>query len=300
MRSKLLLLFTLLSIVSFGQATINYPVTTTAVKPFVQGPQKMLVINANTDGGPGRKNRAELNKALSDSITLLISREIAQRIQIPAIPVTAIPQTASERKLLLEQNHASHLIVLVQYDGYFEQREVEVTKTKDGKSREAFYDIANTASYQIYDANGLYDTKHVNLRKEHSSRQVMSGLLAAGPSYNHNRKDFYNLAEENARNFLNHYFTGYIIKERMLFSKGAFREVGKALKQNDYDRAWQHSEQLSKSSKKHIAAEALYNLAVLSERKNNPTAAKYFMTEAVALNRAFSLLDADHSLRGVR
>ena len=57
--------------------------------------------------------------------------------------------------------------------------------------------------------------------------------------------------------------------------------MGNAIKQNDYDRALAESWKLTKNPKRRIAAQALYNCAVLSERKNDIPAARQYVQESI-------------------
>ena len=63
-----------------------------------------------------------------------------------------------------------YVVMVNRFNVYFDQTEVVVTKTEDGKSREAFYDIVSEADYKIVGREGMREIFPITVRRYHSSR----------------------------------------------------------------------------------------------------------------------------------
>jgi tetratricopeptide (TPR) repeat protein len=188
-------------------------------------------------------------------------------------------------RILMNAYNATHAILITSFNIYFEQTEVVVTESEGGgKSREAFYDIIVEIEYSFRDRKGpLYDTL-ISLRKFHSSRAVISGLLAAGPNIVSNTEESLGGVEANVESYLRSFFPGKDIRSRFLFVTKEFKAVGLALKKFDYKKAFDLSEQLSTSPDNFIAARAYYNCAVFLEYEGKYESAKVYLQEALKRN----------------
>ena len=268
---------------------VTYNVAITPVQPLQPAAQKVLVLNTfDPTLYAQRKNKQSLVAQLTDTLLKQMSAQIEQSgLQVvPQYGVTPVFSNADEGSILnlIKKNNATHAIVITEVDVYFDQTGVEVTKTQNGKSREAFYDICSKISYALYNDAGKIEARTVPLRKAHSSRSVISGVLAAGPALASNKEAFYKLASDNKNIFLHQYFPIFVTRQRSLFTKGAFKLVGNALAHQNYETALKESLLLTESSSREIKAKAYYNCAVLTERlQNEGTAQKYLQQSLWAL-----------------
>ena len=181
--------------------------------------------------------------------------------------------------------NATHAIVIKEVDLFFDQTNVQVTRTQTGKEREAFYDICSQMVYELYNTNGKMETVPVALRRFHSSRSVASGLLAFGPSMASNSKDFYALANDNKDRFTRRFFPSQVTRRRPLYTDGPFKNTGSAVKQKNYEKALAESLRLTESGNRAITAMAWYNSAVFAELQNNPQTAQLYLQRSLRAMR---------------
>lgn len=160
---------------------------------------------------------------------------------------------------------ADYVVMVNRFNVYFDQTEVVVTKTEDGKSREAFYDIVSETDYKIVGREGMREIFPITVRRYHSSRNVLSGLLAAGPSIVSNHDDAVEITQVNVRQFLRNFFPGFETRHRQLYVNKEFSEIPTFLTANNPDAAIELCQRLSRSNDQNIAAKAYYNLAVIAE-----------------------------------
>lgn len=195
---------------------------------------------------------------------------------------------------LLKNHNASHALIVTDFNARFDQVYVNVEKTQSGKSREAFYDFIATSQYKVFDSLGLVDEGRMDYRTEHSSRPVISGLLAAGPSItsNANSKLLYRVSNQQVLAYLNKFFPAVVPRKRMLYTTKQFKPVGDAINQHDFDKAFVLSYQLSKTDKKMQRAQALYNCAVLMERKGDMDQMEAMLKEDDMAERLFRNMTA--------
>lgn len=265
---------------------ITYPVTTAPLQPLQPAPQKVLVLNTfDAATYQQRKNKESLVAGVTDSLLTQMATQL-QQSHITALPIyglTTLFTSADEGSILklMAQQGASHAIVIKEVDLFFEQTEVEVTRTQNGKSREAFYDICTNIHYELYDKEGKTESYPVQLRRQHSSRSVVSGALALGPSLANNSKAFYQLASQNKDQFLHRFFPVSIDRKRPLFTTNAFQQVGAAIAKDNFEQAFKESLLLTESSNRETVAKAYYNCAVLSERLNDFTEARRFLNRSI-------------------
>ncbi len=195
---------------------------------------------------------------------------------------------------LLKNHSASHALIVTEFNAKFEQAFVNVEKTQSGKSREAFYDFLAMSKFKLFDTLGLIDEARMDYRSEHSSRPVISGLLAAGPSItsNANSKLLFRVSNQQAIGFLNKFFPSTVPRKRTLFTTKAFKPVGQAIDANDFEKAFVLSYQLSKTDKQMQRAQALYNCAILMERKGDLVQMEAMLKEDEMAERLFNSMTA--------
>ena len=280
---------------------IPYTVPTQPQQSLQPTPQKLLVLNTFDPTVYKNNNKRELLTNLADTLLSQMAREVSSAAGIDAVPLpglTPLFTTADGGTILklMEKHGASHAIVIKEMDIYFDQTDVEVTKTGTGKEREAFYDICSNIKYELYDRTQRLESSPIFLRRQHSSRQVISGLLAAGPSIAKNRDDFYSMAIENKDRFLRKYFPTTLTRKRSLYTNGAFKPVGYAISQNDYNKALQRSLELTESLNREVRAKAWYNCAVLSERLNRLADAGRYLRQSLQLMPLFDAVAMNNDL----
>ena len=280
---------------------VTYNVAITPVQPLQPAPQKVLVLNTFDPAlYAQRKNKAELVAQLTDTLIKQTTAQLnGSGLQVvPQYGITTVFTNADEGSILslIKENKATHALVITEVDVYFDQTGVEVTKTQNGKSREAFYDICSRISYALYNESGKIETQTVPLRKAHSSRSVISGVLAAGPALASNKEAFYKLASDNKNIFLHQYFPIYITRQRTLFTKGAFKLVGQAIAQQNYETALKESLMLTESSSRETRAKAYYNCAVLTERLQNEGTAQKYLQQSLWALRLPQAIEMQYSL----
>ncbi|MBK6936729.1 MAG: tetratricopeptide repeat protein [Chitinophagaceae bacterium] len=110
---------------------------------------------------------------------------------------------------------------------------------------------------------------------------MVSGLLAAGPNIVVQRNDAWKMIIDNAQLYLNYFFPGEVGRSRPLFTGKGFEAVSAAIAKDDYEAALTESLRMINDPKKEIAAKALYNCAVLFERKNQPEEALNYAKQSV-------------------
>lgn len=166
---------------------------------------------------------------------------------------------------LMSAYGANYAVVLDSFAVYFDQTEVVVTKTEDGKSREAFYDIVSEIEFRIVGREGLREDFPTVYRRFHSSRSVMSGLLAAGPNIVSNHDDAIQAVTANVHQFLRNYFPDTEDRVRPMLVSKDFKGLDELVRSGKIDEARTLCESQTSKSKRLVVAQAYYNLAVLAE-----------------------------------
>jgi hypothetical protein len=267
------------------QRLLSYTVQTEPHYPIDPKPGKVIILNTyDPTLANNRKNAEEVSGELIDEVMVQLADVINRRMGIPAEPVAGITRLSLRENPvtpLLEQHGASHAVVITYFDIKFDQTHVDVTKTSTGKSREAYYDICNTINFELYDAKTLLDKSSYPICQPHSSRNVASGLLAFGPSYKSNKSDFAKLTSQNSQVFLRRHFPGEASVTRPLFMGRDFKVAAAALSRNDYDAALAEYQRIAESASDRVAALALYNCAVLSERRSDRKEANRYLRQSM-------------------
>ena len=284
---RYILFFLCLSSCATQQMMVNYPSGTTPLYPIEPAPQKILLLNHfNVSAQKYRDNKEELFREMIDSLL----QETAQRIQkstgIPAVVLKGFTTIASEDTVLplLQQYGATHAIAVTDFVIEFVQTRVDVTKESSGsKTRVAYYDIRSATGYSLYSNKGRLRTDEVVRQQFHSSRNVTSGLLAAGPNVVVQQRDAYNILLDNVHEYLNRFFPGQKTLYRPVFTGKGFETTAAAIKRGDYEAALIESLKLIKAPDTKTAAMANYNCAVFFERKNQPAEAKKYLEASLQL-----------------
>lgn len=280
-------LILLLSSCASQQMMLNYPSGTTPLYPLEPAPQKILFLNHfNVSAQNYRDNKEELFREMIDSLLQESAHRIQNTTGITTVAFKGVTYSSSADTVLqlLQQHGATHTIAVTGFIIEFVQTKVDVTKENDGsKTREAFYDIRAAMGYTLYGTGGRLRTDDVVRQQFHSSRNVASGLLAAGPNVVVQRRDAYKILFENVHDYLNRFFPGQKTLYRSVFTGKGFETTAAALKRGDYEAALIESMKLTKAADAKTAAMAHYNCAVFFERKNQPAEAKKYLEASLQL-----------------
>lgn len=104
--------------------------------------------------------------------------------------------------LLILQNNASKAIVIKNLNVFFKQTGVDVTKEEGGKRRTASFDICAVINYHLYNSGANISNSEITSCGFFIQRNVVSGLLAAGPDIVGNRKYAHKIIKKNAEKYL--------------------------------------------------------------------------------------------------
>ena len=250
-------------------------------------PKKILVLSTvGVENREYRTSKEELFLGIIDSIMLQISHDLNYNIHVPAEAILGTTSWDSLGTTIFEtmaQHQASHAIVISGFNVYFNQTEVEVTQTSNGKDKEAYYDIVSYIRYQLFNDQVMATSFPLTQNRRHSSRSVVSGLLAAGPNVVKNKEDALSISRANSYQLLDYFFSRPIQRTRKLFDKKELSNVRVAIANQDYDKAFQESKKFTHHENRKLAAKANYNCAMIMEHKQEPEQAKLYLQESLGL-----------------
>lgn len=206
MKANIILIFLLSGSLCFhSNAWYCLPVNTKCIADSL--PDNILIINSfDAMSMKARGKKKELFRELTDSLESYLRKGTEDREKIKAIvmPELFIETESSDSIIfsMMLQNNSSGAIVIKKLNVFFEQTGVEVTKEKDGKKREASYDICADISYRTYYRGIDPQTSDIHYCEFFTKRSVASGLLAAGPDVVGKRKHTFPVVRRNAVKFL--------------------------------------------------------------------------------------------------
>lgn len=280
-----LLLFLFACSGCYAPMTLTTTVPTLATREFKTPPEKIVVANAyDVKAASVRNNKEKLFSELIDFTVRHTANEIGRRSLIPAsfVEGISVPSARSDSSIraLMTDQQASHAIIVTSFNAAFEQTHVEVTVNEGSKSKRAYYDILVDIDYSFHNWAGWQFDTLISVRKFHSSRNVLSGLLAAGPNIVSNSEDAADGIYANVDMYLKSFFRGTEPRKRNVFMSKEFTEVKNAIRAADHQRAFELSEALMNSEKNTVAAMASYNCAVLLEFLGQYDKVKYYLEES--------------------
>ena len=269
-------------------SVISYP-----PYPVNPAPEKFFIANGyNVSAHSFRDNKEEqftaLVKEVMTSLDTTLEREFNVPVDVePGLSILPV-NTDSCIQALFKKHVATHGVIVTHLDAFFNKTDVIVTETENGKEREALYDIVVNIGYSFRNTkNERFDTV-ISVRRHHSSRLVLSGLLAAGPNIVKNDADARGGLVANVDSYMGCFVQKPVLRLRRLHVRNEFKEVGRAFKMmNDLDARIALLE-LSESEDVQTAAKANYNYAVLLERSGDYDKVKPFLVEALRLQPNFS------------
>lgn len=198
--TKIFFILFIISIRSFSQATDS------AIVKNERPIQRVLIINSfDAQSIKARKNKEALFAELADSLKQMISAEMdtripAERIVVPGLII--FNDNDSVYFDLIKKYSATKAIVIKNLNAYFEQTGVQVTKDGNHKDREASYDINGDVDYVLYSESKKIREFHIGVFEFFTTRNVVSGMLAAGPDIVGKYKHAFRIIQKNAEQFV--------------------------------------------------------------------------------------------------
>jgi len=276
---------------------IQTSIPTYPTHPLVPSPEKMVIANAyDVKPQSFRDNKEKQFIVLMGYTMRHADMQIEKRsninVDVVEVPIHNVhPDSA---RMLMALHDATHAIHVTFFNAYFDQTRVDVSKDENGKSKVAYYDLVVEIGYLMQNQHRVVSDTLISMRRFHSSRSVISGLLAVGPNIVSNTDDVVDGVHANVDFYLKKFFPGIEPRTRPIFITKEFKEVGTAVKTGNYESALDYSENLILSSDNEIAARALYNCAVLSEYLARHEVVKSYLKQAMArqyLMQASEMLD---------
>ena len=168
-------------------------------------PGKVLIINSfDANAMKARKNKKELFADLAENLKQLLYEGVQKAYLIDAgLLPELFPGTYNDSLVfsVMRNNGATKAIIIRNIDVHFEQTGVEVTGTKNNKTRTASFDICANVLYEFYTTATKISSERPYC-EFYTKRSVISGLLAAGPDVVGKKKDAFKMMEINARHYI--------------------------------------------------------------------------------------------------
>lgn len=168
--------------------------------------RRILIINAfDASQMKARNNKKELFAELADSLKQYLYREIRTYANNDAVVAEGPLQEAAGNNIisLLQKYNCTSAVVINSLNVYFEQTDVDVTKNSDGsKSRTASYNLCTEIQYGYYKNSETLVPLEKRNCKHFTTRNVASGILAAGPDVVGKSKYTFTAVYENAESFV--------------------------------------------------------------------------------------------------
>jgi hypothetical protein len=169
--------------------------------PIKDSTKSVLLIDAAYTHTPGlamTKKREKVVLDISKKYLTSLQQQIGQLLPIKAVIADSITEETYQLLLnhnentidtLLQQYNARIIVQLKSFNAGFSQDRVEKTKNSSGGTDKiAYYSVFFETEASIYQNNEWFD-KTIHVSRPHSSRAVISALLARGPGYEANKKD---------------------------------------------------------------------------------------------------------------
>lgn len=167
---------------------------------------KLLIVNAfDVSAIKGRKNKRELFSDLADSLQQVLAHELRAQYEMEVVVLPGLFSTPDNDSIiasLLTAHAAAKIIIIRDIEMYFDQTHVDVTGPKKDKTRTAHYNICSRIRYDLFGKLGRLDTSSKTYCEYHSQRNVVSGLLAAGPNIVANKSDAFKILIKNVDEYM--------------------------------------------------------------------------------------------------
>lgn len=171
--------------------------------------KSFVVIDGGISSAPGiaiKKKRNEVVMEIKDQYLITLS----SALQKPGINcITDTPLSADTKNILLQKDSSaiaglrniyksSIILILKDCSAGFRQGDINKTKDQNGNtSKTAEYDVFFDTDWMIITDSTIHE-RTISASKYHSSRNVLSGLLARGPGFEANKEDILAMAKQNA------------------------------------------------------------------------------------------------------
>jgi len=202
-----LVCLTLLIVLTDGCKT-TFPVIKKGYN-IVPGTKSFVLIDGGITSAPGmaiKKKRNEVVKEVKEQYFIALSGDIQKQLHLSSVTYTIL--NAEERNMLLQKdlaaiakirdNYKSAIIlILKECSAGFRQGDVNKIKNADGTSKTAEYNVFFDAEWMILQDSAIHE-RTISAFRYHSSRSVLSGLLARGPGFEANKEDLLEMARQNA------------------------------------------------------------------------------------------------------
>ena len=165
------------------------------------------------------KRREAVMQNVKSEYLSVVPDLVTTQLSMPVVMDTSLTLDQKSRVLqgdrnildsLRNRHNAGVIGVLLNCYGGFEKDEVVTEKNQDGsKSKTAYYSVFFESTWQVI-VDNINQQKIIMARRPHSSRPIISGLLARGPGFKANRKDLLEISRENAYEFTGLFQDRYI------------------------------------------------------------------------------------------
>jgi hypothetical protein len=184
--------------------------------------------------------------------------------------------TVGEIQALANKYNADYILALEYYDAGFVQDEVVRSKNDDGSVKKtAKYSLEIKSSWVLYDKAGQsFRELRGNVAKYHSDREVVSAILALGPTIAANTKLVQEVSIAAGKQVAGYFKSQMVTINRPLYADNVLKTSAVAIRNGDFVTAQKGLEELAKYEDVSVASKAYYNLAVLADLKGNSRVAK--------------------------
>jgi hypothetical protein len=155
-------------------------------------PGKVLIINSfDANDNKARDKKQKLMNDLAQLLQQDLYLKIRADHGIETFIVDGIIKQSNTDSIIamINSQQATKAVRITFLDVYFEQTHVDVSGTKGNKTRIAYYDICVKATFEFYNRQGRLSESPIERCEFFSHRNVVSGLLAAGPDVVKRKKD---------------------------------------------------------------------------------------------------------------
>lgn len=185
---------------------------------------------------------------------------------------------------LLEMHQSDLLIAIDGFRPYIMQGDVNVSESYSGsKSKTADYFIVVDGKLSIFNRDSMLHEFPFRLSRFLKSRQVVSGLLAAGPSLVNNRESALALSMSMGVDLVEMLQPGKAQVSARLYTMKDLRELNRYIQQEDWASARAAVNILMESGERKVKGRAYYMSALLHQRESDYDAAYQDILKARAL-----------------
>lgn len=171
--------------------------------PLVNPHSGVLIVDLGRFYQPGlmlNKKRNEVVERVYQNFISDLQFTLQFELASPVIIDTMLQNNFSLDKLyqLMDSSQAEYGLVIPSFESGFNQDEVVREENDDGShSKTAYYSVYSKMHLDVYHQSQIKLMRDFSHSRVHSSRSVLSGLFARGPSYQKNEKAIQEMASAN-------------------------------------------------------------------------------------------------------